>query len=173
MACQAGVDGNYGKHGCFEVLHCFPSAKALADALRQRTGQTYGAPFRAFLERLADELEQHQRTIRAEVTRFTHESDLHKAYTGDRIHMEPSLTIPLAKAPGYGLETQFKLMYTHYQQDVPADMDPYYYQQGFGNLSSTVNRTLPSARLRGGHAHRLRLSVDIHDGIFDIPHRQA
>ena len=30
-----------------------------------------------------------------------------------------------------------------------------------------------TARLRGGHAHRLRLSVDIHDGIFDIPHRQA
>lgn len=67
------IPSDTGKHGCFEVLHCFPSAKALADALRQRTGQTYGAPFRAFLERLADELEQHQRTIRAEVTRFTQE----------------------------------------------------------------------------------------------------
>lgn len=41
-------------------------------------------------------------------------------------------------------------MYTHYQQDVPADMDPYYYQQGFGNLASTVDRTLPSARVKGG-----------------------
>ncbi len=94
--------------------------------------------------------EWYETAFNGEMTRFTHASDLHKAYTGDRLHMEPSLTIPLAKAPGYDLETQFKLMYTHYQQDVPADMDPYYYQQGFGNLASTVNRTLPSARLRGG-----------------------
>ena len=94
--------------------------------------------------------EWYETAFNGEMTRFTHASDLHKAYTGDRLHMEPSLTIPLAKAPGYNLDTQFKLMYTHYQQDVPADMDPYYYQQGFGNLASTVNRTLPSARLRGG-----------------------
>ena len=92
----------------------------------------------------------YETAFNGEMTRFTHESDLHKAYTGDRIHMEPSFTVPLAKAPGYGLETQFKLMYTHYQQDVPTDMDAYYYQQGFGNLASTVDRTLPSARVKGG-----------------------
>ncbi len=67
------ISSDTGKHGCFETLHGFPSAKTLADALRLRTSQTYGAPFRAFLERLADELEQHQRTIRAEVIRFTQE----------------------------------------------------------------------------------------------------
>ena len=92
----------------------------------------------------------YETSLSSELTRFAHSSERRKAYTGDRLHLEPELTIPLAKAPGYSLESQFKLMYTHYQQEVPSDMDSYYLQQGFGNLSSTVNRTLPSARVKGG-----------------------
>lgn len=67
------IPSDTDKHGCFESLHGFPSGKVLADTLRLRTSQTYGSPFRAFLERLADELEQHQQAIRAELTRFTQE----------------------------------------------------------------------------------------------------
>lgn len=67
------IPSDTGQHGCFETLHGFPTAKALADALRQRTGQTYGEPFRAFVARLAAELESHQQAIRAEVARFTQE----------------------------------------------------------------------------------------------------
>jgi LPS-assembly protein len=92
----------------------------------------------------------YESSFSSELTRFTHSSDLHKSYTGTRFHAEPEITIPLATAAGYSLESQFKLMYSHYEQELPEDLDSYYRQQGFGNLASSVNRTLPSARVKGG-----------------------
>ena len=86
----------------------------------------------------------------SEAVNFAHNSDLHKAYTGQRLHLEPTLTIPLARAPGYKLDSQFKLMYTHYQQDVPEDLDPIYRSYGLDDLDSSTTRILPSARINGG-----------------------
>ncbi len=42
--------------GIFEELHGFASGAALSDHIRQASGQCHGAPFRAFLEKLVDEL---------------------------------------------------------------------------------------------------------------------
>lgn len=88
--------------------------------------------------------------VHSELTRFDHSSSQRKAYTGTRFHIEPVVTIPIAKTPGYRLSTEFKLMYTHYQQEVPDDMDAYYVQRGFDELADSTNRMLPSARVNGG-----------------------
>ena len=89
-------------------------------------------------------------SFNSEVVNFAHNSQERKAYTGQRFHMEPSLTIPLARAAGYKLDSQFKLMYTHYQQEVPEDLDPTYLEYGLGNLDSSTTRVLPSVRVNGG-----------------------
>lgn len=43
-------------HGIFDELHGFPNGAALSDHIRQTAGQCHGAPFRAYLERLAAEV---------------------------------------------------------------------------------------------------------------------
>ena len=86
----------------------------------------------------------------SEVVNFAHNSDQHKAYTGQRLHLEPGITVPLAKTPGFKLDTQFKLMYTRYQQDMPEDLDPIYVQYGLDNLADNVTRVLPEIRVNSG-----------------------
>ncbi len=85
-----------------------------------------------------------------EIVNFAHNSELHKSYTGQRFHLEPVLTVPLARTTGAKLDAQFKLMYTRYQQDVPDDLDPIYAQYGLDDLDENVTRTLPSVRVNGG-----------------------
>ncbi|WP_234920413.1 LPS assembly protein LptD, partial [Aeromonas veronii] len=40
-------------------------------------------------------------------------------YTATRLHLAPTLTVPLVDAPGYYLTSQYKLMFTSYNQEVP------------------------------------------------------
>lgn len=94
----------------------------------------------------------YETALSSELTRFAHDSDVRPAYTGTRFHVEPGLTIPVAKAAGYNLETQFKMLYTHYEQDVPDNLDSYYVNEGFSSqtMDNSVNRALPSMRVKGG-----------------------
>ncbi len=44
------------------------------------------------------------------------------AYTGTRVYTAPTLTMPLINEAGYYLDSQYKLMYTRYDQEVPDNM---------------------------------------------------
>ncbi len=95
--------------------------------------------------------EHYDLAFNSELTNFGHDASLYKAYTGQRLHLEPVLTLPLARAPGYSLEGQFKLMQTLYQQQIPEDMASYYSDDlGLDALDEQISRTLPMARLQGG-----------------------
>ncbi|MDO2948411.1 LPS assembly protein LptD [Aeromonas simiae] len=78
-------------------------------------------------------------------------------YTATRLHLAPTLTMPLVDAPGYYLTSQYRLMYTSYNQDVPDPGQLYAYDRNLftkdGQLTlkdGTISRTLPSLRLKGG-----------------------
>lgn len=76
-------------------------------------------------------------------------------YTATRLHLEPTLTVPLVTRPGYYLNSQYKLMMTSYNQDVPDHLVSYdserFTQNGELKLEDgTLTRTLPSFRLMSG-----------------------
>ncbi|PJG60014.1 LPS assembly protein LptD [Aeromonas cavernicola] len=78
-------------------------------------------------------------------------------YTATRLHMTPILTVPLVDTPAYYLTSQYKLMATTYNQEVPTNLvrtdEVRFTDQGSGRLSlkeGTINRVLPSFRLKGG-----------------------
>ncbi|MEZ6929833.1 LPS assembly protein LptD [Aeromonas sp. S16(2024)] len=80
-----------------------------------------------------------------------------EAYTGTRVHTAPTLTIPLIDEAGYFLDSQYKLMYTRYDQTVPDDMSSTFKNrftpQGGGGVTldeGIITRVLPSFRLKGG-----------------------
>ncbi|WP_421238048.1 LPS assembly protein LptD [Aeromonas jandaei] len=99
----------------------------------------------------------------SELTKFGYDSGSASAqqagerYTTTRLHLAPTLTVPLIDAPGYYLTSQYKLMFTSYNQEVPKDL-VYTDRSRFTDSSTgqltlkdgTVNRTLPSFRLKGG-----------------------
>ena len=79
------------------------------------------------------------------------------AYTGTRVYTAPTLTIPLIDEAGYFLDSQYKLMYTRYDQTVPDDMSSTFTNrftpQGGGDVTleeGIITRVLPSFRLKGG-----------------------
>lgn len=80
-----------------------------------------------------------------------------EAYTGTRVYTAPTLTIPLIDEAGYFLDSQYKLMYTRYDQTVPDDMSSTFTNrftpQGGGDVTleeGIITRVLPSFRLKGG-----------------------
>lgn len=80
-----------------------------------------------------------------------------EAYTGTRVYTAPTLTIPLIDEAGYFLDSQYKLMYTRYDQTVPDDMSSTFTSrftpQGGGDVTleeGIITRVLPSFRLKGG-----------------------
>ena len=74
----------------------------------------------------------------SEYSRFTNrDSSLPEA---DRYHIEAGMTFPIA-TPAYFLNSEFKLLQTHYEQD---NLTP------DSTLSESVTRTLPKARIHGG-----------------------
>jgi LPS-assembly protein len=90
-------------------------------------------------------------SFNSEASNFGNRSEQYKAYTGQRLHAEPSISIPILQSPGYLLEAEGKLMTTYYQQDIPDDMSSYYSSTlGMNNLASNVSRVLPEARVHGG-----------------------
>ncbi|MGL6370894.1 LPS assembly protein LptD [Aeromonas hydrophila] len=88
------------------------------------------------------------------------------AYTGTRVYTAPTLTMPLINEAGYYLDSQYKLMYTRYDQEVPDNMSQTFLDlfdpSSKGPLTGTgqqdnvtlnegiITRTLPSFRLKGG-----------------------
>lgn len=88
------------------------------------------------------------------------------AYTGTRVYTAPTLTMPLISEAGYYLDSQYKLMYTRYDQEVPDNMSQAFLDlfdpSSKGPLTGTgqqdnvtlnegiITRTLPSFRLKGG-----------------------
>ncbi|MFM4803483.1 LPS assembly protein LptD [Aeromonas bivalvium] len=90
-----------------------------------------------------------------ELTNFGYDNDqstIGEAYTGTRLYSAPTLTVPLIDADGYYLDSQYKLMYTQYNQDVPdtSKLTSYYRNKGLTHLDDNVTRVLPSFRLKGG-----------------------
>lgn len=98
-----------------------------------------------------------------EVTRFGYnntqaiEQNKGSAYTGTRVYTAPTLTMPLINEAGYYLDSQYKLMYTRYDQEVPVNMSSTFTKRftPAGESSVTldegiITRTLPSFRLKGG-----------------------
>ncbi|USV56902.1 LPS assembly protein LptD [Aeromonas encheleia] len=90
-----------------------------------------------------------------ELTKFGYDNDestIGEVYTGTRLYTAPTLTVPLINAAGYYLDSQYKLMYTHYNQEVPdaSKLTAYYRDRGLTELDEQVTRVLPSVRLKGG-----------------------
>ena len=79
------------------------------------------------------------------------------AYTGTRVYTAPTLTMPLIDEAGYYLDSQYKLMYTRYDQEVPDNMSQTFVNRftpaganGVTLDEGIITRTLPSFRLKGG-----------------------
>ncbi|MGY4042931.1 LPS assembly protein LptD [Aeromonas hydrophila] len=79
------------------------------------------------------------------------------AYTGTRVYTAPTLTMPLINEAGYYLDSQYKLMYTRYDQEVPDNMSQTFVSRftpengnGVTLDEGSITRTLPSFRLKGG-----------------------
>ena len=98
-----------------------------------------------------------------EVTRFGYNNtqasaqNLGDAYTGTRVYTAPTLTMPLIDEAGYYLDSQYKLMYTRYDQEVPDNMSSTFTKrftpEGASGVTldeGIITRTLPSFRLKGG-----------------------
>ncbi|MEJ2765817.1 LPS assembly protein LptD [Photobacterium sp. MCCC 1A19761] len=71
------------------------------------------------------------------------ENDADNKPSADRLHLEPTLTLPYA-TPWWSLTSEAKLMYTYYNQDFNANVDE------LASLEETATRTVPSARIHSG-----------------------
>lgn len=98
-----------------------------------------------------------------EITKFGYnnaqaiEQNKGSAYTGTRVYTAPTLTMPLIDEAGYYLDSQYKLMYTRYDQEVPDNMSQTFVNRftpegasGTTLDEGIITRTLPSFRLKGG-----------------------
>ncbi len=95
--------------------------------------------------------DKYSASLNTEIANFGNNSERYKAYTGQRLHAEPAISVPIVQAPGYSLEAEGKMMATHYQQDIPDDMSTYYSQYlGMDGLDTSVSRVLPEVRVHGG-----------------------
>ncbi|NMD53766.1 LPS assembly protein LptD [Shewanella sp. DNRA4] len=74
----------------------------------------------------------------SELTNFAHQDD--DVNTATRLHMAPSLTLPI-HGPSGSLTSQLKLMQTNYWQDKNNTK--------FDTLDDTVSRTIPQVRING------------------------
>ena len=103
--------------------------------------------------------------LRTELANFDHENS--HFYRGQRFHIEPQLNLPLLAAPGYQLDSQFRLMYTHYQQQLPDNYDSDLVALGLNHLDKQVDRVLPSVRVSG------KLVFDRQDYWYNRPFTQT
>ncbi|MBL1376037.1 LPS assembly protein LptD [Zobellella iuensis] len=81
-----------------------------------------------------------------ELTRFA--NDGQNVYEATRVHAEPKLIYTLIDTPAGRLTADAGAYYTHYEQDVPAQLDG---RLGFNpdQLDSSADRLLPRLRLNG------------------------
>jgi LPS-assembly protein len=78
-----------------------------------------------------------------------------EAYTGTRVYTAPPLTIRSSDEAGYYLDSQYKLMYTRYDQTVPDNMSQTFVSRFTpdGNVTleeGIITQVPPSFRLKGG-----------------------
>lgn len=90
--------------------------------------------------------------INSEMSNFQNNSEASKAYNGQRLHVEPSLNVPIFEAPGYYLNAESKLMATYYQQQTPDNYTSglYYQKYGLTDIDGSASRVLPELRIHGG-----------------------
>lgn len=74
----------------------------------------------------------------SELTNFAHQDD--DVYTATRLHMAPSLTLPI-HGPSGSLTSQLELMQTNYWQETNNSQ--------FFSLEDSVSRTIPQVRING------------------------
>lgn len=108
-------------------------------------------------------------SFNSEASNFGNNSEISKAYTGQRLHAEPAISVPIAQAPGYSLEVEGKLLTTYYQQNIPDDyvQGLYYEKYQLTSLDNNVSRVLPEARVHGG------MSFDRKTSFNDQPFTQT
>ncbi|MDO6766039.1 LPS assembly protein LptD [Agarivorans sp. 1_MG-2023] len=75
-----------------------------------------------------------------EISNFTHSDNT--VYTAQRVHLEPSLSLPYAVPAGF-FQADLALMHTYYNQD-KGNSSEYDY------LATNVSRTLPKVSVQGG-----------------------
>ncbi|UCQ27128.1 LPS assembly protein LptD [Edwardsiella tarda] len=78
-------------------------------------------------------------TLYGQAVKFTNENP--NMPEADRYHLEPTLSLPLANRWA-SINTEVKLLATHYQQDVPK-------QNNFPLLKDSVNRVMPEFKVDG------------------------
>lgn len=90
----------------------------------------------------------------SELTQFS--NDDQNVYQATRFHAEPKLVYSVVNQPGAKLTADAGAYYTHYEQDIPENLSPYYGNQtpnGLGfttdSLDSSVDRLLPRLRVNG------------------------
>ncbi|MDL3984295.1 LPS assembly protein LptD [Shewanella xiamenensis] len=92
----------------------------------------------------------------SELTNFAHQDD--DVNTATRLHMAPSLTLPI-HGPSGSLTSQLKLMQTNYWQDKNNTK--------FDTLDDTVSRTIPQVRING------QINFERFTEIFEQNYRQT
>lgn len=79
----------------------------------------------------------------SEITKFTHDDD--NVYTGTRIHMQPTLSLPLYYDSIF-INTELKYMLTFYQQNLENATKYSWYN----DLAESASRYLPSFKIHSG-----------------------
>ncbi|ANT69180.1 DUF927 domain-containing protein [Aeromonas hydrophila] len=64
------IPSDTGKHGAFEELHGMADGRQFADTLRERLQGQHGTAFRAYIEALANDLNEHTAWMKAEIRRL-------------------------------------------------------------------------------------------------------
>jgi len=67
------IPSHTGHHGAFEQLHGMENGRSFADTLKSNADQQHGTAFRAFVEILALNINQHKRQLLADVKRLVEE----------------------------------------------------------------------------------------------------
>ncbi len=80
-------------------------------------------------------------SMNSHISRF--ENDDPEKPSADRVHFEPTLTLPYA-TPWWSVTSEAKLMYTYYNQDFDSGVS------GLEDLEETASRTVPSIRIHSG-----------------------
>ncbi|MDV5171077.1 LPS assembly protein LptD [Photobacterium rosenbergii] len=83
--------------------------------------------------------------LNSHVSRF--ENDDQSKPSADRVHLEPTLTLPYA-TPWWSVTSEAKLMYTYYNQDFDPNAQEII-DKGL-ELEESVSRTVPSIRIHSG-----------------------
>lgn len=86
-----------------------------------------------------------------EFANFSHSSENKQNgnFEGKRYHLQSKLQLPLIQQPFFQLDSNLRMMFTHYDQTVLGDqLLSYYTRRGFTNIASSVNRFIPTFQIQ-------------------------